>query len=129
MQVRCIVMLCLCVRLYPIVVIIFRHQDRVDDILREWKSSHWLSTFRLVKIMVLVLYWIHLSACILYLSAAFHDDAGHTWFGLAASAHLLSGDFLSHSFLRRYSTSVYYSYITISTVGEYNLVIYYLILN
>ncbi|GLT97644.1 hypothetical protein SLE2022_151990 [Rubroshorea leprosula] len=67
---------------------------------------------RCTKLICVTLFAIHFSGCIFYYIAANYSDPSKTWIAL-----VLSSDFKEQSLWLRYVTSMYWSIVTVTTVG------------
>lgn len=57
------------------------------------------------------LFTLHCAGCIFYLLADRHKDPSKTWFGL------IEENFREESLLDKYATSMYFSIVTLATIG------------
>lgn len=76
---------------------------------------------RIVKLITVELYCTHTAACIFYYLATTVPPAqeGHTWIGSLTLGDFKYINFREIDFTRRYITSLYFSIVTMATVGKY----------
>lgn len=76
---------------------------------------------RIVKLITVELYCTHTAACIFYYLATTVPPAqeGYTWIGSLTLGDFKYINFREIDFTRRYITSLYFSIVTMATVGKY----------
>ncbi|KAG0489151.1 hypothetical protein HPP92_007962 [Vanilla planifolia] len=74
---------------------------------------------RIVKLIVVELYWTHTAACIFYYLATTlpQSEEGHTWIGSLKLGEYSYQHFREIDFWMRYTTSLYFAIVTMATVG------------
>lgn len=75
---------------------------------------------RIVKLIMVELYCTHTAACVFYYLATTVPPAqeGYTWIGSLSMGDYQYTNFREIDFWRRYITSLYFSIVTLATVGE-----------
>lgn len=75
---------------------------------------------RIVKLIMVELYFTHTAACIFYYLATTVPPAQekYTWIGSLTMGDYQHTSFRDIDFCRRYITSLYFSIVTLATVGE-----------
>jgi potassium channel len=79
---------------------------------------------RIVKLITVELYCTHTAACIFYYLATTVPPAqeGYTWIGSLSLGDYKYINFREIDFIRRYITSLYFSIVTMATVGKNKLI-------
>ncbi|PKA57222.1 Potassium channel KOR2 [Apostasia shenzhenica] len=74
---------------------------------------------RIVKLIAIQLYSVHVAACIFYYLATTvpAEREGHTWIGSLTLGDQSYINFRNLGFSRRYVTSLYYAIVTMATIG------------
>lgn len=75
---------------------------------------------RIVKLIVVELYYTHTAACIFYYLATTlpPSQEGYTWIGSLRLGDYTYTNFREIDFLKRYLTSLYFAIVTMATVGK-----------
>ncbi|XP_074579578.1 potassium channel KOR2-like [Curcuma longa] len=74
---------------------------------------------RIVKLLMAELYCVHTAACVFYYLATMvpQEQEGNTWIGSLTLGNYQYNNFRDIHFWRRYITSLYFSFVTLATVG------------
>lgn len=75
---------------------------------------------RIAKLLLAELYCVHTAACVFYYLATMvpQEQEGNTWIGSLTLGNYQYNNFRDIHFWRRYITSLYFSFVTLATVGE-----------
>jgi CRP-like cAMP-binding protein len=86
---------------------------RVSELFKRLEKDSFFSYFwtRLCKLICVTLFAVHLAGCVYYWLAAHHKNAENTWIGLEVT------DFKHKSIWLGYIYSMYWSIVTLTTVG------------
>lgn len=82
---------------------------------------------RILKLFVVELYCTHTAACIFYYLATTvpPSNEGYTWIGSLKMGDYTYSNFREIDLGKRYITSLYFAIVTMATVGEFLLILYY----